>query len=200
MESSIEGRLADLAAQRAADKIHAALDLAREFLDMELGYFTQFTHDEQTYRGVSGEGESFDVVEDAGYPLEGTYCQRMVLGQLPNVVPDTSENEQVAHLALTELGQIGSYVGVPVEFSDGRLYGTLCTISHDPRPDLGERHVALMRILASFVAAELERQFLLEEVRGLKGRIAELEAGEAEEDVRQRLEELLPSDEFGQSR
>src|SRR5688572_682440 len=113
-----------------------ALQLAREFLGMDVGYFTQFKGGEQTYRALAGDAASFGMAEDEGYPLDGTYCQRMVLGDIPSIVTDTSANKEVADLALTELGRIGAYAGVPIEFADGRLYGTLCTVSHEAKPDL----------------------------------------------------------------
>ena len=49
-------------------------------------------------------------------------------------------------------------MGVPVRFSDGRLYGTLCCASHAATPWLGERDVAFMRVLARMLAHELERR------------------------------------------
>ena len=36
----------------------------------------------------------------------------------------------------TARSRIAAYVGVPIVFRDGRLYGTLCTLNRTPAPDL----------------------------------------------------------------
>jgi RHS repeat-associated protein len=43
------------------------------------------------------------------------------------VIPDSSDNPVAAGLALTAAAGIGAYVGVPVLFTDGRMYGMLCS-------------------------------------------------------------------------
>ena len=80
---------------------------------MDLAYMTQFTPDDQVYREVDGESESFGMEEGGSWPLEGSYCQRMVLGQIPNAVSDTSAESEVRDLELTEKAGIGAYVGRP---------------------------------------------------------------------------------------
>ena len=86
-------------------------------------------------------------------------------------------------LDLTDEANIGSYVGVPLRFSDGRLYGTLCTYSHSPNPSLKARDLQFMRVLARMVAEQLEReeleaqkQRLAVELAGLQALLAALEA------------------------
>ena len=46
---------------------------------------------------------------------------------------------------------IGSYIGVPVKLSDGRVHGSLCWASKGPRPDLGEPELRFMEVLAGIV-------------------------------------------------
>ena len=57
---------------------------------------------------------------------------------------------------------------MPVVFSDGRLYGTLCAGSHDAKPDLGYQELRFLHVLARLVADLLERE-------ELQRRTAELE-------------------------
>lgn len=116
-------------------------------------------------------------------PLVETFCKLLMEGKLPNVVSDTTTDEQVQYLDLTDEANIGSYVGVPLRFSDGRLYGTLCTYSHSPDPSLKERDAQFMRVLARMVAEQLEREELeaqkqrfAVELAGLQALLAALEA------------------------
>lgn len=162
---------------------------------MEAGYVAQFHDGEQVYREVAGDADSFEVMEDEGYPLDGSYCQRMVMGEIPNVVADSAETEQVRDLAITKLGDIGAYIGVPITFSDGRVYGTLCGLSHEKRDDLSDRDVLVLKAVAKLMASELEREAVSDERRKLEGRVGELES-ELEE-VKEALQAAETSDSGG---
>ncbi len=165
--------------------IHEALEIAREALGMDAGYVAQFSEGEQVYREVAGDADSFDIRLDEGVPLDGTYCKRMVAGDIPNVVADSAAEEQVRDLALTKIGEIGAYIGVPITFSDGRIYGTVCAVSHTDRSDLSERDVLVLRAIAKLMGSELERDAIGTENRKLSARVAELETevGELQEAV-----------------
>lgn len=164
----------------AEKAIREALEIAREALGMEAGYVAEFTGGEQVYREVAGDAGSFDMRRDEGYPLDGSYCQRMVLGEISNVVEDSSANERVRDLAITRLGDIGAYIGVPITFSDGRIYGTVCAVSHRPRPELSDRDVLVLKAIARLMGSELERESLHGENERLAARVAELEEEVAE--------------------
>lgn len=160
----------------AAKAIQEALEIAREALGMEAGYVAQFKDGEQIYREVAGDADSFEVLEDEGYSLDGSYCQRMVMGEIPNIVADSAQTEQVRDLAITKLGGIGAYIGVPITFSDGRVYGTLCGLSHEAREDLADRDVLVLKAVAKLMASELEREAQAVQKQKLEGRVGELEA------------------------
>lgn len=163
-------------AEDLAPAITEVLEIARRALGMEAGYVTEFTGGEQVYRELAGEAGSFDMRLNEGYRLDGSYCMRMALGEIPNLIPDSSAEAGVRDLAITELGRIGAYVGVPIKFSDGRVYGSVCTVSHEPRPDLRERDVLVLTAIARLIGAELERVQTAKENEQLGGRIGELEA------------------------
>lgn len=55
----------------------------------------------------------------------------------------------------TKQFRIGTYVGVPVHLADGRLYGMLCCICHEPDPSIQERDVKLIEILADIIGEQL---------------------------------------------
>ena len=160
--------LAQLALDDPAETIESALNAAREGLEMEIAYLAEFTDDEQIFHSLTGDLASFDLREGEVIPLEDTYCQRMCLGTVPNVVNDVQRDEHLGGLALTQRGNVGTYVGVPLRFSDGRLYGTFCCLSHAPDAAIGEREVRLMRVLAKIIAGELERQELHREADRMK--------------------------------
>lgn len=126
---------------------------AREHLGMDVSYCSRFTAAEQVVHRAHGDAQSFGLQPGTTIPLSDTYCQRVVEGRLPNLIADAWRDERVADLA----PPLGSYVGVPVSFSDGRLYGTLCCARRAPAPWLGDRDVAFLRVLGRMLAHELER-------------------------------------------
>jgi GAF domain-containing protein len=170
----------------AKQAITEALEIARGALGMDAAYVAEFNEGEQVYRELAGDAASFEMHQDEGYPLDGSYCERMVMGKIPSLVSDSAANEEVRDLAITKLGEIGAYVGVPITFSDGRVYGTVCTVSHTPRGDLSERDVLVLKAVARLMASELQRESLAEENQRLESKLRELESELAE--VREELQ------------
>jgi GAF domain-containing protein len=154
------GELAELAADRSSDTVERILKAAREHLGMDVAFASEFTRGEQVYRRIEGDGESFGLCEGEGIALEGTYCWRVVGGSLSNVVQDASNDVRVRDLDVTGDANIGSYVAVPLQFSDGRLYGTLCCLSHVPDPSLRDQDAEFMKVLARLMIEQLEREEL----------------------------------------
>jgi signal transduction histidine kinase len=160
--------LALLALDDPTETIESALDAAREGLEMEIAYLAEFTDDEQVFHALTGDLDTLDIGQGEAMPLEDTYCQRMCDGRIGNVVSDVRSDPELASLPLTKRAGIGAYVGVPLRFSDGRLYGTFCCLSHAPNPDIGDREVRFMRVLAKIVSGEIERQELHRQADQLK--------------------------------
>ena len=67
-------------------------------------------------------------------------------------------------LSATRDGISGSYIGIPLRFPDGTLYGTFCCLSRD-RKGLNDRDVHFMSMLAELVVDELVAQRTLDERR-----------------------------------
>jgi GAF domain-containing protein len=88
-------------------------------------------------------------------PLEQTFCMRMLAGEIPGIVPDTRAEPAISELDATR--EFHAYVGVPVKLSDGRVHGTLCCVSREPRAGLESEDLRFMQILAGIVATRVER-------------------------------------------
>ena len=76
-------RLAGLSAEAPDQRIDHAIEIARKTLGMDLAYVTQYVDGEQVYRSIAGDGSTFGIGEDDGYPWEGTICHRMLDGRIP---------------------------------------------------------------------------------------------------------------------
>lgn len=149
--------LGELAQRPSVDRAVAAV---RELLGMEVAFSTRFADGLQVVEVVRGEGESFGVHQGLARPLDQSYCERVLAGRLPNLLPDVRADERAASLPITEAAGIGAFASVPLVFSDGRRYGTLCASSHEPKPALGYRDLQFLHVFARIVADHLERDEL----------------------------------------
>ena len=146
------------AAERIPQTIEWVLEAAREELGMEVAFVSEFAQQRMVFRKLAGEAESFGWEEDESVPVDDTFCRLLLEGHLPNVIPDAKADGRVNFLNVTGKADIGAYVGAPVRFSDGTLYGTFCVLSHSPEPSLVGRDAQFIRVLARLVAEQIERE------------------------------------------
>jgi len=102
---------------------------------------TELVDGQQVFRTMRGDGQSFGVHEGLEIPLEQTYCGRVLTGRLPNLIPDVRADERAASVPVTAEADLGAFASVPITFSDGELYGTLCAASHEAKASLGYREL-----------------------------------------------------------
>jgi GAF domain-containing protein len=147
--------------RQAPETVEWLLSTVREALEMDVAFVSEFVEDRLVFRVLEGDAESFGWREGEGFPLDDSYCKRVLDGRIPNVVTDARSEDSTKELWVTNEADIGSYVAVPVVRSDGRPYGTLCCASHKADPQLRERDLSLMQ----GIARELSRQLKREELR-----------------------------------
>lgn len=157
-----EGAVLDVLERLAlADRrqaIDEALDAARELLGMDIAYFSELTRGEQLIKAVRGDRDALHLGPGDAIPAEKTYCRRMLAGELSNVVSDARRDLRVSDLPAAAEAGLQSYIGVPLQLSDGRVYGTVCCASSKTNTRLGPRAVQFMRVLARMIADALERE------------------------------------------
>jgi signal transduction histidine kinase len=146
------------ASVRVSEPVERVLEAAREELGMEVAFVSEVANRRMVFRKLVGEAESFGWEEGESVALDDTFCRRLLDGSLPNVIPDAQSDGRVRALQITGRAGIGSYVGAPIRFSDGTLYGTFCVMSHSPEPSLTERDAQFVRVLARLVAEQMERE------------------------------------------
>jgi GAF domain-containing protein len=142
-------------AAQESDVVERALTAARERLGMDAAYVTTIDPQVQTLHAIVGEADIVNAYQASVIPVEHTFCQRMLNGEIPNVVPDTRAEPAMRDLAATR--EFGAYIGVPVRLSDGRIHGTLCCVSREPKFDIGSEDLRFMQVLAGIIAARVEQ-------------------------------------------
>ncbi len=142
-----------------ARSVEAIVAAARELLDMDIAYYTRHTATEQVLQAVDGDGASFGVHAATRIALPATYCQPVLEGRLPALMPDVQAIPAAAAMPITGAADVGAFVSVPVSLADGTLYGTLCCAAHRARPDLTDQDLQFMRLLSRLIADGLQHDW-----------------------------------------
>jgi EAL domain-containing protein (putative c-di-GMP-specific phosphodiesterase class I) len=144
--------------QPARVLIDDILEAAREYLDTDVAFVSEFAGGEQVFRHVAGDAALFRLSSELRIPLGWMYCKAMTEGTLSEAIPDTAADPITAAMEVTLDANIGSYVGVPVSLPDGRVWGSMACLSRHADHSVGKRDVRFMRMLARIFAEQLERE------------------------------------------
>ena len=140
------------------ENLEHMLSEVRRALRVDVVFVSEFAEDRLIFRAIEGDGESFGWREGENFPLDESYCKRVLDGRIPRVVPDAKGEDATKDLRVTSEADMGSYCAVALELSDGRLYGTLCCVSHESDPWLKERDLGIMERTARWLVEDLERR------------------------------------------
>lgn len=159
----IEAAIADYAvatSQQAQPDLYTPLTFllaqVRQSLAIDVVFVSRFVDRERVFEVVSAEGDA-PIAPGKADPLLDTYCQRIVDGRLPAVIADTGALQEASALQITRLLNIRAYLSAPVVLPNGEVFGTVCCISHQVRPDLRERDAQALASVAQAVAASITR-------------------------------------------
>jgi hypothetical protein len=153
--SDYEELIRKLESARETEVVEQALVAAREHLGMDASYLTTIDSRIQTIHALISDPDTVSRYQGTVFPVEQTFCMRMLGGEIPNAVPDTRAEPAISELPVT--GEFRAYAGVPVKLSDGSVHGTLCCVSRQTRPGLGAEEVRFLQVLADIVAVRVER-------------------------------------------
>ncbi|MGH2819076.1 MAG: HD domain-containing phosphohydrolase [Actinomycetota bacterium] len=172
-----------LAFDGAYPDVERVLDAVLGYLHMEVAYVSEFVRGEEVYRILEGDPASFGLQRHAGLPLGHTYSQRLIDGRIPPVIPNAQQDDRVRRLYVTQVAGVGAYIGAPIVFASGRLYGAFGCFGGTPHEELGERDVKYVQMIARLIGDQLERRELelanwrlREEAVAIRALLAALEA------------------------
>ncbi|WP_295549033.1 EAL domain-containing protein [uncultured Pseudacidovorax sp.] len=148
----------------AAEGIHGVLAAVRRHLGMDVAFISHFETEERAFEYVDCAPNG-PLRANQRMPLSEGYCLKVVRGELPECIPDTSKLEAALQIPQTTAVPIGSHLSVPVRLKDGSIYGTLCCFSYLPNPALGEREMRLMHAFAEVVALRMDERSALQRAR-----------------------------------
>lgn len=135
--------------------IYTALATVREHLGMEIAYLSEFIEGRSVFRAVDAPRLEHLISTGDSRDLNDVYCQHILDGRLPELIPDTRKEPLCVAMPITADAPIGSHVSVPIRRNDGSTYGMFCCLSSRPNATLTVRDLGVMRVFADLVAEQV---------------------------------------------
>ena len=131
-------------------RIAKVLQLVREHLAMDVIFVAHYEDDINVVT-YADSGPGAPDMKSFSQPRAESFCQRVLDGRLPRVIPDAPELRHSVDVPSAPV-PIGAYMAAPVVLQDETLYGTLCCFSTEPNPTLDARHYKRLEIAARLTA------------------------------------------------
>ena len=111
----------------AEQQIAELLQTAKKSLRLSVAFLSRLDGTTQHLEVVESSGPAALLFREGATQRQDTsFCQAILDGDLPPVIPDVRRLPAAMALPAARLPRIRSYVSVPVTLSDGSLYGTFC--------------------------------------------------------------------------
>ena len=131
------------------------LTTAKDSLHLSVAFLSRLDGTTQHLEVVESS-VPFLFKEGATQKQETSFCQAILDGKLPAVIPDVKKFPEAMKLPASRIPRIRSYVSVPVVLSDGSLYGTFCACGLTSDKELTKRDQSLMQVLAGAASVIIE--------------------------------------------
>ncbi|MGF1513578.1 MAG: GGDEF domain-containing protein [Elainellaceae cyanobacterium] len=99
---------------------------------------------------------SYGVEKGTVFRWSDSFCSRMVAGRGPRVAPRAKNIPIYRAAPIAQQVEISAYMGVPLVYRDGSLFGTLCAIHPDPQPDAIAADLAMVEVMAKLLGNLLD--------------------------------------------
>ncbi|WP_340692808.1 EAL domain-containing protein [Hyphomonas sp.] len=140
------------------DLLQSALTAVRKHLGMDVAYLSEFVDGRSVFRRVDAPGlEALAKVGDS-HSLDDVYCQHILEGRLPELIPDTAAEPFAAAMPITQAIPIGAHMSLPIRLKDGSVYGMFCCLSRTPNPTLNTRDLDTMRVFAELATRQINNE------------------------------------------
>src|SRR4051794_17213429 len=141
-----------------ADATRSVLDLLEHHMPTAILYLAHLDRGQFIHRIVDARnGGAIGLRSNLAIPLGDSFCAHMAEERGPRMCNDVPGHDLYADLPMQERVSAGSYLGVPLELSDGTRVGALAAL-HSDRGVFTPADEQLFSMLARVLASELERE------------------------------------------
>jgi EAL domain-containing protein (putative c-di-GMP-specific phosphodiesterase class I) len=138
-------------------KLTNLLALVRKHLDMDVAFISEFINDERVFKVVDNPSENQIVKVGNADPINETYCQKITDEKLSPIITNTKANPITKAMPVTKKLGIGAYIGVPINLSNGKLYGTFCCYKSHHDESLNDRDLSFLNIISEIATDLIEK-------------------------------------------
>ena len=136
------------------DASTSILNMMSQFIDVNTLFIAK--NDQNTNQIVKVLNHDEQLLEEGEeLPYEKTFCKLAVDYRDTLLIPDISLDDRSRYLEVTKRLQGGSFIGVPIDFTDGTNYGTICGLDLRAQ-QFTEEHVYMFETMASLLSYVLE--------------------------------------------
>lgn len=167
----------------AIDNIDRVLASVRSYLGMDVAFLSEFLGTNRVFRSVDSARPNAPLKTGGIIPMAAGYCQHIVEGRLPELIPNTAAVPLARSIPETAKIPIGAHLSVPIRLDDGEIFGTFCCFNYHPMPKLERRDLELMRTFARLVAAQIEAELAPDRERVRKTEIIRAAVGRGDPQV-----------------
>jgi EAL domain-containing protein (putative c-di-GMP-specific phosphodiesterase class I) len=189
----------DVGKQRteAGQQVGELLTTAKRALGLSVAFLARMDGTTQTLEIVESS-IPFVFREGVTQRQDTTFCQAIMDGKLPSVIPDVTAYPEAMKLPAARIPRIRSYVSVPVVLSDGSVYGTFCAAGLTSDRGLTKRDKSLMDVLARAASVVIEPE-VREQARrrDIEGRLLPLMSEGGPQVVLQPIVDLASGERIG---
>jgi len=141
-----------------ADATRAVLDLLERHMPRHTLFLAHLDRGQFIHRIVdTRKGGAFGLRSNLSTPLGDAFCSHMAEDGAPRLCADLRKDGVYSRLPMQRRMGARSYLGVPLELSDGTRVGSLAALSREARAFAAEDE-QLFSMLARVLASELERE------------------------------------------
>ena len=162
-----------------ADATRAVLDLVERHMPEATLFLAHLDRGQFIHRIVDArKGGEFGLRANISTPLGDAFCSHMAENRAPRLCDDLDDDAVYSRLPMQQRMSARSYLGVPLELSDGTRVGSLAALSRD-RSAFRDDDEQLFAMLARVLASELERESNERDLRRYNDRLRDQAKGMA---------------------
>ncbi|RYG11836.1 MAG: GAF domain-containing protein [Burkholderiales bacterium] len=137
--------------------VQEMLSLLRQKMQMDIVFVSEFSDGQLVLKYLDSPGGA-PIQRGDVFPLEESWCQRVVKGRLPPFIANCNEYFETAELLKKVPFPIGTFYTVPIVLANGSVYGTLCCLSYEPLGKPDAKDLNRLRYTAQMTANKIDRK------------------------------------------
>ena len=102
------------------------------------------------------DAPAYDIVAGSQFPFADSMCRFMVSGAAPQIAPRVEDVADYAAAAAIAPITVSAYLGAPIVWAGGELFGTVCGFDPHTQPDSMREHQEVLELVSGLLSAVLE--------------------------------------------